>query len=106
MIFLDDPLAVLEDRRLLLDAIVRRQAALGFAERHRTAAGVEAHAQITRRLDLAVDVVAVLEHIAVVEDGGAAGERQFGQADQRAGARSLGIGAGPYGIERLEPGEE
>jgi len=64
------------------------------------------HAQIARRLDLAVDVVAVLEDVGVVEHGGAARLGQLGQADQRAGARSLGVGARPGAIERLQPGKE
>ena len=106
MIALDHPLAVLEDEVLVLDAVVRRQPALGFAERHRAAAGMEAHAQLARRLDLAVDVVAVLEDVAVVEHRGAARLGELGQPDQRAGARAFGVGARPGAVERLQPGEE
>jgi hypothetical protein len=99
-------IAVGQDEILVLDAVVGRQAALGFAQRHRSAAGMEAHAEIACRADLAVDAVAVLEQIAVVEHGGAARQREFGQADQRAGARGLGVDAGPRAIKRLQPGKE
>jgi len=57
VIGLDDTLTVPEDERLVLYAIVRRQAALGLAQGHRATAGVEAHAEIFRRLDLAIHFV-------------------------------------------------
>ena len=66
MIGLDDPLAIPEDRRLVLDAIVWRQAALRLTERHRTTAGVEAHADILGGLDLAIHVVSVFKNISMV----------------------------------------
>jgi hypothetical protein len=67
VILLDDALTVLENGGFILDAVIRRRAALRFAERHRPAAGVEAYPQLARRLDLAIDVVAVLVHVTVVE---------------------------------------
>src|SRR5712692_3411199 len=68
VVLLDDALTVLEDERLVLHAIVGRQPALGFAERHRAAAGMKAYAELAGGLDLTVDGIAVLEHVAVVED--------------------------------------
>ena len=46
----DDPARVREDRVLVLDERVRRQAAAGFADAHRAAAGVEAQADRARRV--------------------------------------------------------
>src|ERR1700733_710126 len=106
MISLDDTLAVLEDKRFVLYAIIRWQPALGLAEGHRAPAGVEAYTEILRSLDLAVHVVAVFEHISVIENRRTARKREFSQPDQRAGARSLLRGACPNPILGLEPREK
>ena len=84
MIGLDDPLAIPEDRRLVLDAIVWRQAALRLTKRHRTTAGMEADADVLGGLDLAIQVVPVFENISVVEDRRTTGKREFPQPDERA----------------------
>ena len=106
VIGLDDPLAVSEDEGFVLYAIVRRQAALGLPERHRVAAGVEAHAEILRRLDLAIHVVPVFKNIGVVEDRRAARESELRQPHERAGARGFLRGARPDAVLGLQPGEK
>src|ERR1700719_1057038 len=98
MIGLDDPLAIPEDKRLVLDAIIWRQAALRLTKRHRTTAGVETHANILGGLDLAIYIVPVFKDISMVKDGGAAGERQLGQSNQRTGPRGLFRRAGPNSV--------
>ena len=106
VISLDDPLAVPEDEGLVLYAIIRRKPALGLAEGHRAAAGVEAHTEILRRLDLAIHVVPVFKNISMVEDRRATGERELRQPDERAGARGLLRRSRPDPILGLQPGEK
>ena len=106
VISLDDTLAVPEDKGLVLDAIVRRQPALRLAEGHRAAAGVEAHAEILRGLDLAIQVVPVFENISVVEDRRTTGKREFPQPDERASARGLLRRARPDAVVGLQPGKK
>jgi hypothetical protein len=101
MIGLNDPLAIPEDKRLVLDTIVWRQATLRLTERHRTTTGVETHADILGCLDLAIYVVPVFKNISVVKDGGATRERKLGQSDQRAGPRRLFRGASPNSVLSL-----
>ena len=106
MIGLDNTIAILEDKGLVLYAIVRRQPALGLAEGHRAAAGVEAHTEILRGLNLAIQVVPVFENISVVEDRRTTGKRELRQPDERAGARGLLRRARPNAILGLQPGEK
>ena len=106
VIGLDDTLTVSEDKRLVFHTVVRRQTAFGLAEGHRAAAGVEAHTEILRRLDLAIHVVSVFENIGVVEDRRATGQRQLRQPDERAGARGLLGRARPDTILGLQPGKK
>jgi hypothetical protein len=86
MVFFDDTLAVPEDEIFLFDAVVRRQSAFGFAQRHRAAAGVKAHADFFRCLDLAIYRVSVLENIRVVENHRATRKRQLRQPNEGADA--------------------
>jgi hypothetical protein len=51
----DQPLAVRQDRLLVLHHVVGRQAALALAAAHRSARRMEADAQLARGLDLDVD---------------------------------------------------
>jgi len=106
VISLDDPLAVPEDEGLVLYAIIRWQPALGLAEGHRAAAGVEAHTKILRRLDLAIHVVPVFKNISMVEDRRATGERELRQPNERAGARGFLRRSRPDPILGLQPGEK
>jgi hypothetical protein len=106
MIRLDDTLAVLQDKRLVLYTIIRWQPALGLAERHRAPAGVEAYTEILGGLDLAIHVVPVFEHISVIENRRTAGEREFSQSNQRANARGFLGRACPDLILGLEPREK
>ena len=106
MISLDDTLAVLEDKRFVLYAIIRWQPALGLAEGHRAPASVEAYTEILRGLDLAIQVVPVFEHISVIEYRRATGKREFSQSNQRASARGLLRRACPDPILGLEPREK
>src|SRR6202022_2246825 len=96
VVFLDDALTVLEDKRLVLHTIVRRQPPFGFAQRHRTTAGMKTYAEFACGLDLTVHVIAVFEHVTMVENSGAAGQGQFGQANQRAGTRGFRGRASPH----------
>ena len=101
VVFLDDALTVLEDKRLVLHTIVRRQPASGFAQRHRAAAGMKTHPKLACGLDLTVHVIAVFEHVTMVENSGAAGQSQFSQANQRAGPRGFRVRASPHAVMRF-----
>src|SRR6202011_1385376 len=102
----ENTLTVPEDEGLGRYAPVRRQSGLGLAEGHRAAARVEAHAEILRGLDLAIQVVPVFENISVVEDRRTTGKREFRQPDERAGARSLLRRARPDAVLGLQPGKK
>ena len=69
MIAVDDPDAVVENGVFLLDTIIRRQAALRFAERHRAAACMETSAEIGGSLDEEIHLVAAAEKVGMVENG-------------------------------------
>jgi hypothetical protein len=106
VVALDHAQRVGQNRRLLLDAVVRRQPPLRFAERHAAAGGDEADPDLGRRPDLVVDPAAVLEQVGVVENGRAAGQRQLGAADDN---RGPGVGrrpARPHPVVGAQPREE
>jgi hypothetical protein len=86
VISLDDPLAIPEDESLVLYAVIRRQPALGLAEGHRAAAGVEAYTEILRRLHLAIHVIPAFKNVGMIEDCRATGEHELRKPDERAGA--------------------
>ena len=81
MVVLDQPLAVGQDHFALLHGLLRRQAAVGFAEAHRAAGEHGTHAQFAYRFDLYVDGVfqAAGEQVMVVRRGAATGQQQFSQ---------------------------
>ena len=97
VVFLDHADAVLEDRVFVLHAIVRRQAAFRLAERHAAARDREADAEFGGSGDLIVDLAAVLKDIGVIEHRGAAGQSEFGAADQHRGAGVFRRSAPPAG---------
>ena len=90
-----EPLGVGEHGVDVLDELVRREAAVRDAEIHRAARGDDAHAELARRLHLRLDEAgpAAREHVVVVEDGRAAGERELGEPG--ASGRVLGLGVDP-----------
>src|SRR5258708_10503416 len=63
VIAMDEPLGVLEDYVLLLDAAVGRQSALAFAARHRSPRRMETHPDLACRIDGAVQGAIVRQHI-------------------------------------------
>ena len=67
---------------------------------------MEAYTEILRSLDLAIEVVPIFEHISVIENRRTTGKREFGQSDQRTGARRLLRRACPDPILGLEPREK
>ena len=91
VIALDDPHGILQDRLLVLDAVVGRQSAPGFAQRHGAAAGVKADADLSGGGDLVIDAAAVREDIRVIEDGRASGRRQLSEPDERATRVASGV---------------
>ncbi len=103
---LDQAARVAQDRLLILDDAIRWQAAFGFANGHRAARGVEAEAQLARRLDLVVEPGAVGPEVGVVAGGRAAGEHQLGDGDARTDGDGLGGHASPDGVVDAQPGEE
>ena len=88
----DEALGVGEHRVDVLDELVRREAAVGDAEVHRAARGDDPHAELARRLHLGLDEpgAAAREHVVVVEDGRAPGEREL--CEPGACRRVLGLG--------------
>lgn len=106
MVLLVDADGIRKDRLLVLDAIVRRQTTLRLAARHAPARDGEADADLGRRVDLIVHLAAILEHVSVVEDRGAARACQLRAADQDRGAGILGRARRPDAVMHFEPGEE
>ena len=92
----------------LLDELVGREAAVGLAEIHRAARGDDPHADLARRLHLGLDqpLAALREHVVVVEDGRAAGQRELGEAGACRGVLGLGVDPRPDRVELAQPGEE
>ena len=103
---LDQPAGVGEDRGLVLDQGVGRQAAGTLAEAHRPAGGVEAQADLIRRFDAVVEAAAVGIEVEVVARRGAARQHQFGHRDLRRHPHHLGREPGPDRVERLQPAEQ
>ena len=103
MIAVDHPDTVLQDVVFVFDALIRRQATLAFTKRHGSPAGVEPNAEITRGLDLVVDLVAALKKVGMVKDCGAARQGKFGKTNQRTCARGIRIGARPDPVMGLQP---
>ena len=104
----DQPLAVGEDRVLVLHHAVRRQAAVALGEIHRPAREQDAQAETLGGGDLDVDAVfeAGGKDVVMVGGGGAAGEHQFGHGDGGGEIERLGRQPRPHRIERLQPGEQ
>ena len=91
---------------LALDQRVGWQAAVLFADAHRAAAGVEAHADGARRVDRVVQASAVGEEVQVIACRRAPGEHEFGHRHCRGDVQHLGRDARPDGVERTQPREE
>ncbi len=101
-------LGVREHRVDLLDERVRRQAAVGLAEIHRAARGDDADAELARSLHLGLDQALdpARKDVVVVEDGGAARERELGEPGSRRRVLRLGVDPGPARVALDEPLEQ
>ena len=79
-----------------------------IAEVHRPARGDEPDAELAGCLDLRLDEpgATAREDVVVVEDRGAARQRQLGQARARGGVLGLGVDPRPHRIELAQPGEQ
>ena len=97
---------VLDDRALVLDQAVGRQAAFADADAHGAAARMEAHADLPRDLDLVVEPAAVRVKIEMVHRGGAAGEHQFRHRGFRRGLEHLRRQPLPHRKQRRQPIEQ
>ena len=108
MVAADQPLAVRQDRVLVLHHAVRRQAAITLGKVHGAAGEQHAQAQPLRGGDLDVD--AVLEpggkDVMMVGGGGAARQHQLGHGDGGGEIERLGRQPRPHRVERLQPGEQ
>ncbi len=104
----DQPLAVGEDRVLVLHHAVRRQAAVALGEVHGPPREQDAQTETLGGGDLDVDAVfqAGGKDVVMVGGGGAAGEHQFGHGDGGGEIERLGRKPRPHRIERLQPGEQ
>ena len=104
----DEALGVGEHGVDVLDELVRREAAVRDAEVHRAAGGDDPHAELARGLHLGLDEpgTAAREHVVVVEDGRAPGERELCEPGARRRVLGLGVDARPHRVELAEPGEE
>ena len=94
-----------EDPVDVLNHPVRRQPAARLAQVHRSAAGVEAQAELLGDFDLGLEQSddALGEDVVVVGRGRAAAERQLGEADLGGGTLPVRVNGGPDGIELAEP---
>ena len=97
-----------EDRVAVLDDLVGRQAAVAAAEVHRAAAGVEAQADLARRLDLDREQVAAVarEEVVVVGGGRAARAGERDEPGARGGLLDRLVDVRPDRVELLQPLEQ
>ncbi len=104
----DHRLGVGEDRVLLLDHPVRRQAAFRLAQRHRASTGVESQAQLQHRLDQRLEDSrpAVRKHVVVVGRKGAAAQEQTRRGGVCSNPNRVGVDARPYRVKRPQPLEQ
>ena len=88
--------------------VVRRQAAVLLGQRHRSAGGMEAHAEIRGGVDLGGEEVAGAAgvDVQVVRRRRATRQGELGEPDPRRQVRPLGVEARPQRIQRLQPAEE
>ncbi len=98
--------AVVEDPRLRLAQLVRRQAPLGATDGHGPPGRVQPDAEPAGGVDLVLQPRAVGEEVEVVRRQGAARERQLGETHEGGEVDLLRPHARPDRVERLEPAEE
>src|SRR6266478_8846337 len=108
VIALDQPLAVGEDRILILDNAVRRKPAVAMRQVHRAARQHHSDAEPLRRSNLDVNRLGqpLWEHIMMVGARGAAGEKKLGHRHGRRKVQRFRGQPRPNRIERLEPGKQ
>ena len=102
------PLGRAQDLIVVLDELVRRQAALRLAEIHGAARGDEAHPELLGGRDLRVQELDAAggEDVVVVEDRRAARQGKLGQPRPGRGVLGRVVDARPERIELAQPGEE
>ncbi len=102
------PLAVAQDRVLVLDHRIGRQAPVLLRQVHRAARHRHADADLARSLDLEIDRLFETVRIEVVVVGRrrATRHQEFDQRDPHGRAQRIGGQPRPDRVERLQPGEE
>ncbi|MNG91527.1 hypothetical protein D3C79_504380 [compost metagenome] len=106
VVVLDQALRFLEDVGFLFHHRVRWQAALALAHAHAAARGMEAHADLGRRVDAVVELAAVGVDVQVVAGGGAAGQDQLGHGGLGRHRDHLGGQARPDRVQVGQPVEQ
>ena len=108
MVGVDGPFGPGERRLGRLDREVGRQAALGLAQVHRPACGLEAEAEFPSGLDLRAEQVpgAAREDVGMVGGGGAAAGQQGCDGPARRGVHHLLVDPGPDRVQLREPLEQ
>ena len=101
-------LALGEDLVVVLDDVVRRQAAVLLGQRHRPAGGVEPDTELRGRSDLRRQEISAASRVEVqmVRGGGASRERELRQPDPGRQVRALLVERPPVGVEGLQPAEQ
>ena len=108
VIFADQALAVFENHLALLHRLLRRQAAIGFAQAHGTAGEHGAHPQFTHAAYLHINGVfqTIGEQVVVIGRRGAAREQQFGQGDFAGQGEFFRGEPRPYRVQGFQPGKQ
>ena len=106
VIILHEPLHLFQDRRLLLDHAIGRQAALRLADAHRAARRMKPDSDLVRGLDGIVKPGAVRVDVEVIRGRRAAGEHEFAHRGRGRDADHLGRQVRPDRVMRLQPTEE
>ena len=97
-----------EDRILVLHHAVGRQASLGFAKRHRAAAGMKSKPKLARRIHQRLEETcrAARKDVVVVARERAAAEEQPCHRGPAGGAHRFRVDARPHRVERPQPFEQ
>ena len=94
-------LGIFQDRIFGIHHRVRRQPALGFAQAHGAARGMQADSHLAGGLDFVIQARAVGEQVQMVGGGRAAGEGQLAQSSLCGHKHMLRRQARPDRVERL-----
>ena len=98
--------AIGKDRGLILNQMVRRQAARTLSDAHRAAGGVKPQTQFSRRMDRILQPCAIWIEVQVIRTQRTSRKRQLSQPHLRRDMKMIGRHPRPDRIQRLQPAKQ